>query len=207
MRTWLLLVLVACGHPAPATSNEPTNRNTTTVEQAEALCCCELGPPNEPAPFESRASACTMGTPATPAGNCVDWKRCGFANTAQRTIEDRPDLAAKVTVKPGSCCCDLEGAFRVTERSTCRECLDADWCEPDKRVRPSLTAPGPWIDRCTRIADHFEPWRKNPDWAAEVAPRPSLIADCQRDRWSNALQTCLLGAHSPLELDHCIPNQ
>lgn len=204
----MIFSVLACGGPLPSTttSNEPANRLVAgAVMPSEVLCCCELAPPNEPRPFESRASACTLGTPATPAGTCVDWTRCGFTSTTVRTIADRPDLASSVKVAPGMCCCDLEGSFGVAERTACRECLDADWCVADKREHPPLTAPGPWIDRCAAIAEHFEPWRKRPEWAAEVSPRATLIADCRRDRWSNAMQSCLLGANSPLELDGCIP--
>jgi hypothetical protein len=63
----------------------------------------------------------------------------------------------------------------------------------------------PWVDRCVKVADHFEPWRSNPDWAHEVSPRAQLIADCQTKKWSNALQECLLAAGGPLDLDQCIP--
>ena len=59
-------------------------------------------------------------------------------------------------------------------------------------------------DRCTAVADHFEPWHSNPDWDVEVAPRDVLIADCRKDHWSAALIDCMLGSNSPLELDHCM---
>jgi hypothetical protein len=212
MRSWLVLALVACSHPAPA-PNEPANRKPATVasighDNAEELCCCELAPPNDPSTrFESRASACRLGTPATPAGTCVAWTGCGFSTGAHRTVTDRPELAARVKVPPGSCCCDVDGAFRVVGAATCGTngtCLDADWCVPDGRSPPPVTSPGPWIDRCVQVADHFEPWRKNPDWANEVSPRARLIADCQRDRWSIALQDCLLAANGPLDLDSCM---
>jgi hypothetical protein len=65
----------------------------------------------------------------------------------------------------------------------------------------------PGADRCVQIADHFEPWRKNPDWAAEFSPRQRLISDCKSQHWSRELEDCLLGSNNPLELDSCLDFQ
>jgi hypothetical protein len=210
MRSVAVVALVACTRPAPAPI-EPANRPTTVAApDHEALCCCELSPPESPKTrHESRESACRFGTPGMPEGMCVGWTGCGFPANAHRTVLDRPDLVAKVAVPVGSCCCSIDSEFRVEGAATCKQggqCLDADWCEPDPRkLMPVSTPVGqPWIDRCVEIADHFEPWRKNPDWATEISPRKQLISDCQTKRWTLQLQDCLLGANSPLELDHCM---
>jgi hypothetical protein len=69
---------------------------------------------------------------------------------------------------------------------------------------PPPEPPRPPPDRCVQVADHFEPWRKNPLWAEEVSPRDRLIADCREQRWSKQLTDCLLAAGGPLDLDSCI---
>ena len=58
-------------------------------------------------------------------------------------------------------------------------------------------------DMCSRVADHFESWRRNPDWSEEISPREELLADCRTDHWSQPLIECLLQANSPLDLDRC----
>lgn len=176
------------------------------MRAGEPLCCCELDPPGEPpARFESRASACAAGTPTIPEGTCVDWTACGFAAGTSRTTADRPDLAPAVAVPAGSCCCDATDGFAVVASASCGECLDPDWCEPAAPVPPPPHTPAiAGVDRCVQIADHFESWRKNPDWATEVSPRAQLIADCRAKGWSPLLQDCLLAANAPLELDDCV---
>lgn len=159
--------------------------------------------------FEARTSACVSGTPTMPEGKCVDWTGCGFPSGSKRTVVDRPDLVALVAVPAGSCCCSpTDGDFTVVETATCAkrgECLDADWCEPrGPTPDPPHTPVVPGVDRCVLIADHFEPWRKNPDWASEISPRAQLIADCKAQNWSVKLQDCLLAANSPLDLDGCV---
>lgn len=182
-------------HPAsPAASAPPAT--------GEPLCCCEV---NGDA-FESRAGACTAGTPAVPDGTCVGWTACGFATGTTRTTADRPDLAPAVAVPAGACCCDAVDGFAVVARASCGECLDADWCAqaPPAPPPPAHTAAIAGVDRCVQIADHFEPWRKNPDWATEVSPRAQLISDCRAQGWSPQLQDCLLAAAGPLDLDGCV---
>jgi len=206
MRPLALVVLAACTRSVPPPVEQHASAPPPSLPE---LCCCEWTNPSDHTDkqhYEARQTACLGGTPAMPEGACVDWTACGFARGAHRTLADRPDLASAVAVPAGSCCCDADEAFRVVAKERCTgTCLDADWC-----VRQT-TPPAPrqpsgieWIDRCVEVADHFEPWRQNPDWANEVSPRTKLIADCQAQRWSPALQACLLEANGPLELDGCI---
>jgi hypothetical protein len=207
MRPLALLVLAACTRSVPP----PVEQHASAPPPfpAAELCCCKWTNPSDhhdTQHYEARRSACIGGTPAMPAGVCDDWSACGFPSGAHRTVADRADLASTVAVPPGSCCCDADAAFRIVPQASCTgTCLDADWCTrettPPARPQPSGIE---WIDRCVEVADHFEPWRKNPHWANEVSPRTQLIADCQAQRWSAALQECLLEAGGPLELDGCI---
>jgi hypothetical protein len=203
----ITILAIACHHTVAAPPSEHQTAPPLATSAPE-LCCCEWTNPNEATEkqhYEARASACTGGTPAMPEGACVDWSSCGFASGAHRTIADRPDLASTVAVPAGACCCDSGDAFRVVEQGRCTgTCLDADWCAGSDRTRPQSAPTIVWIDRCVEIADHFEPWRKNPDWAREVSPRARLIADCQAKKWSSALQQCLLAAAGPLQLDDCV---
>jgi hypothetical protein len=184
---------------------------------ADELCCCERtfpGPLSEPHAartterWESRRDACTHDTPEYPAGRCADWTGCGFPNGSHRTLADRPDLAPPVALPAGSCCCEGSDGrgFQVVDTAACRSagaCLEPEWCAGPAQPRrpPSTPVLG---DRCVQIADHFEPWRKNPDWAAEISPRERLVADCKAQHWSAALEDCLLAANGPLDLDGCV---
>jgi hypothetical protein len=140
-----------------------------------------------------------------PEGRCVDWKQCGQPSNAHLTIADRPKLAAPVAVAPGHCCCSMPDWFRVVDAQECKTgCLEPEWCEDPPPKRPVTHPPPPSADRCVAIADHFEPWRANKFWKDEVSPRDRLIADCKAQHWSVELESCLLAAASPLELDGCV---
>jgi hypothetical protein len=216
---WKLVVaaVVACNSTSPPPVAHhgpvPSGAAIAATPSAEALCCCErLHPSNEAAgaPWESRAGACAHGTPQLPEGRCVDYARCGLPSGVHRTLADRPELAARVAIPAGSCCCATTGAFRVVAQSVCAppaDCLEPEWCETARPARPATRSPAPLVDRCVQIADHFEPWRSKQYWKDEIAPRAKLIADCKAQHWSIALEDCLLAASSPLELDGCVDLQ
>jgi hypothetical protein len=209
----LVVSIAACKPvppPAPVANQAPPSiaHPRAASPQPEDVCCCErLHPPEEEAgaPWESRAAACLHGTPTLPDGRCIDWTRCGQPSGSHLTISDRPELAPPVAVARGTCCCSMPDWFRVVDISTCTSgCLEPEWCAAPPPKPVATHQPAPNADRCVQIADHFEPWRANPLWKDEISPRAKLIADCKAHHWSVELESCLLDAAGPLDLDTCI---